>query len=62
MRHLIMACRGSSGEFESEPAVVDTDDQRVVVMELDDGGRLELDRRELRSAIAEDPLPQVISD
>jgi hypothetical protein len=55
MRRLLMVHRQGSGERESEPIVVDTDDPRVVVFELDDGVRLELDRRELRSSIESQP-------
>ena len=62
MRRLLMANRLTSGHRESEPVVVDTDDPNLVVVELDDGGRLELDPRELRSAIEEDRLPPVSND
>jgi hypothetical protein len=54
-----MVHRRVSGDFESEPLDLDTDDPRVVVIELDDGGSLELDRRELWSALEEAPRPQV---
>ena len=55
MRRLLMVHRQASDEREAEPIVVNTDDPRVVVIELDDGGRLELDRRELRSALENQP-------
>jgi len=42
-----MVRRKASDECESEPIVVDTDDPSVVVIELDDGDRLELSSREL---------------
>ncbi len=51
MRSLIMARRTRRGEVESEPIVIDTDNPRVVVLELDDGGVLTLDPVELRAAI-----------
>jgi len=59
MRCLLTVHRRLTGEPESEPVVVDTDDPRVVALELDDGCRLELDRRDLRSALEGDLLPQV---
>jgi hypothetical protein len=57
-----MVHRQGSGERESEPIVVDTDDPRLVVFELDDGGRLELDRRELGSAIESQSGGRALSD
>jgi hypothetical protein len=39
---LLVVHRRVSGEFESEPVVIGTDDPRVVAIELADGGRLEL--------------------
>ena len=50
MRRLLIVHRQGSGERESEPIVVDTDDPRLLAIELDDGERLEIDPRELRSA------------
>jgi hypothetical protein len=46
-----MAHRVINGEPESEPVLVDTDNPRSVVLELDDGGVLVLDAVELRAAI-----------
>jgi hypothetical protein len=48
-----MVHRRASDECEAEPIVVDTDDPKVVVIELDDG-RLELDRQELGPTIEDD--------
>jgi hypothetical protein len=62
MRRLLMVHRQASDELESEPIVVDTDHPRLVVFELDDGGRLELDRRELRSAIESQPRGRALSE
>jgi hypothetical protein len=62
MRRMLMVHRRVSGECESEPVVVDTNDPRVVVIELDDGGLLELDLRELRSAIEDDPQSRFSGD
>jgi hypothetical protein len=50
-----MVQRQVCGECEAELVVVDTGDPNVVVLELDDGDRLELDLRELGSALKEDP-------
>lgn len=47
MRTLLTAVRG----IDSEPVIVDTDAQDVVVLELDDGERLELDKGELLAAL-----------
>ena len=46
-----MATRFDHGDVEAEPVVVDTDQPDVVVIELDDGGRLELDVDELREVL-----------
>ena len=62
MRRLLMVLRQASDECEAEPIVVDTDDPRLVVFELDDGRRLELDRRELRSAIESQPRGVATTD
>ena len=62
MRRLLMVLRQASDECEAEPIVVDTDDPRVVVIELDDGERLEIDLRELRSAIESHPRRRALSD
>jgi hypothetical protein len=53
MRTPIMATRGSvlHRDEEAELVVVDTDTDGAVVIELDDGGRLELDEVELRAAL-----------
>jgi len=59
MSCLLTVHRRVTGEPESEPVVVDTDDPRVAVLEPDDGGRLELDPRAPRSAIEGDSLPRV---
>lgn len=50
---LLMAHRQSNHQTtsEAEPIVVDTDDPETVVLELDDGQRLELDRAELRACL-----------
>lgn len=50
---LVMALRAGRPEHtpEAEPVLVTVDDQNVV-LELDDGERLELDLAELRAAIA----------
>lgn len=53
MRHLVMAHRAGHAEDEAEPVVIDTDDPNVVVLELDDGERLELDPTELRASLDE---------
>jgi hypothetical protein len=50
-RHLLMAHRTGHDEDESEPVVINTDNPRFVVIELDDGDRLELDPRELLAAV-----------
>ena len=50
-RTLLMALRSTNESVESEPVVINTDSPRVVVIELDDGGRLELNPVELRAAI-----------
>jgi hypothetical protein len=50
-RHLVMAYRTGRAEAEAEPVVIDTEDPTVVVLELDDGGKLELDPTELRAAL-----------
>lgn len=42
-------------DVEAEPIVVDTDTPGVVVLELHDGQRLEIDRTELRTAITDLP-------
>lgn len=54
MRTPLMANRASvldTAAVGAELVVVDTDSPNVVVLELDDGGRLELDRTELAQAI-----------
>lgn len=54
MRTPLMVNRASvldTAIVESELVVVDTDSPNVVVLELDDGGRLELDRTELANAL-----------
>lgn len=51
MRTLLMATRAEGAGVEAESVVVDTDTPGAVVLELDDGGRLELDERELRAAL-----------
>jgi hypothetical protein len=51
MRSLIMAERFGRENCEAEPVVVNTDRRDIVVLELDDGDRLELDAVELRAAI-----------
>ena len=51
MRSLIMARRVVNGEPESEPVLVGTDNPRIVVLEMDDGGVLVFDAVELRAAI-----------
>jgi hypothetical protein len=50
-RRLVMAHRAGRTEDESEPVVIDTDTPDVVVLELDDGERIELDPTELQSAL-----------
>lgn len=51
MRTVLMAARAAGRDLEAEPVVVDTDKANVVVLELDDGERLELDRTELQAAL-----------
>lgn len=48
MKTFLMAVRGDG---EAEPVTVDTDVQGVIVLELDDGERLQLDEVELRAAL-----------
>jgi hypothetical protein len=50
-RTLLMVTRHDGPDREAEPVVVDTDTSGVVVVELDDGLRLEFDEGELRAAI-----------
>jgi hypothetical protein len=59
VRSLLMALAGADDHLiEAEPVVVNTDDPKVVVLELDDGYRVVLDAMELRSAIVP-PLPSL---
>lgn len=57
-RHIVMAdvIPAGRGWPEAEPVVVETD-ARSVVLVLDDGTRVELDRRELDQAL-EDPAAE----
>jgi hypothetical protein len=50
-RHLTMAHRVGQADDESEPVVIDTDTPNVVILELDNGERLELDAAELRAGL-----------
>ena len=52
-RTLLMAVQEEGGVQEAEPVVVDTDTAGVVVLELVNGVRVELDAREIRSALGE---------
>jgi hypothetical protein len=54
-RVLIMALRAGRPEHspEAEPVIVDTDFEGAVVIELDDGERLEFAASEIRSALEE---------
>jgi hypothetical protein len=54
-RVLLMALRAGRPEHspESEGVIVDTDADGSVVLELDDGERIEIDARELRAALGE---------
>lgn len=45
-------CHDAHPDWESESVIVNTDNPRVVVLELDDGQKLSLDPVELRAAIA----------
>lgn len=56
MKTFLMATRAGRPEHsaEAEPVVVDSDG-RVVVLQLDDGERIELDHSELAAALG---LPQ----
>ena len=53
MRTVLMVVRSGGGDVESEPVIVDTDAPDAVVLELDDGQRIELDASELRAALGE---------
>ena len=50
---LLMAVRGTDRTGEAEPVVVNTDDPKTVVLTLDDGQTLALDRAELRNTLDE---------
>jgi hypothetical protein len=50
-RTLVMINRAVEDASEAEPLIVDTDDPKVIVLELDDGDRLEVDPTELRAAL-----------
>ena len=54
-RRLIVALRAVRPEHEpeAEPVIIDTDSTDSIVVELDDGERLEFDARELRAALDE---------
>ena len=52
MRTLLIAERFGLHNDEAEPLVVNTDNPREIVLELDDGERLVLDAIELRAAVA----------
>lgn len=49
----IMATRTAETHMEAEPVVVDTDTTNVVRLQLDDGGEITMDRRELLAALEE---------
>lgn len=51
MRTPLMATRGDGQDVDAELVVVDTDTPGAIVIELDDGGRLELVETELRAAL-----------
>jgi hypothetical protein len=50
MDRLVMVTRN---ENEAEPAVVNTDDPRILLLVLDDGETIALDRAELAAALVE---------
>lgn len=50
---LLMAHRSHDGDVEAEPVLIGNEDN-VVVLKLDDGDELRIDRTELRAAIDDD--------
>jgi hypothetical protein len=54
--HLMVTRVDPASGTDAEPVIVDTDVEGVVLLELDDGARLEFNRTELTAALIRGPV------